>query len=463
MSVAHPFNEAHRPVWLKRLELHQFRSFENFSIDFHPALTVIVAPNGVGKTAILDGIALALRYFVDRMLGAASSRGFAGDDVRRLRTPEAQMVQQYPVSLLASARIENRDLTWQRDLAGPGSKTSVANAGALAALAADLRGQLQDYSSGKRSAPPELPVVAYYGPGRGWSEEGLSWGRRKLATNLTEQVTAYAGCLSAAANYATFALWFERVCREAQSERTQNITSPHRPLSLLQCVRGATDEVLRSTAWGRLDWDFVIDEIVAEHPVNGRLPVSLLSDGIRNVLAMTADLAHRCVRLNPHYGGEAAKHTSGIVLIDEVDMHLHPEWQQTILDSLMAAFPRVQFIVSTHSPQVLSTVDVACVRVLGADGQVETRTRQTRGVESTTVLADVMNVDPIPPVAEAGWVADYQAAVESGEAAGEVAQELWAKIVAHFGDQHPVVKDCERLLRWQTFKSKPSGQIRSSD
>lgn len=100
------------------------------------------------------------------------------------------------------------------------------------------------------------------------------------------------------------------------------------------------------------------------HQDAGTMPVAQLSDGVRNMMGLVADIAFRATKLNPHLGLEAARQTAGIVLIDEVDMHLHPSWQQTVLASLQEAFPNIQFIVTTHSPQVLSTVSREHIRVL---------------------------------------------------------------------------------------------------
>ena len=74
--------------------------------------------------------------------------------------------------------------------------------------------------------------------------------------------------------------------------------------------------------------------LILKHDEHGTLKVELLSDGIRGVLAMVGDIAYRCIKLNPHFGLNAAKETCGVVMIDEVDMHLHPAWQQTILGKL---------------------------------------------------------------------------------------------------------------------------------
>ena len=80
------------------------------------------------------------------------------------------------------------------------------------------------------------------------------------------------------------------------------------------------------------------------------LPFDFLSDGMRNFVAMMADIAHRCVLLNPQLQDRALTETSGVVLIDELDLHLHPAWQKKVLNSLLTIFPKIQFIITTHSP-----------------------------------------------------------------------------------------------------------------
>jgi len=80
------------------------------------------------------------------------------------------------------------------------------------------------------------------------------------------------------------------------------------------------------------------------------LPFTALSDGTRNYFAIVADIAFKCVTLNPHLKENALKETNGIILIDELDLHLHPDWQRRMIHSLKDIFPNVQFITTTHSP-----------------------------------------------------------------------------------------------------------------
>ncbi|WP_036308746.1 AAA family ATPase, partial [Methyloglobulus morosus] len=126
---------------------------------------------------------------------------------------------------------------------------------------------------------------------------------------------------------------------------------------------------------------------------HGILKVELLSDGIRGVLAMVGDIAYRCIKLNPHLGLNAAEESHGVVMIDEVDMHLHPAWQQTILGNLIKAFPKIQFIVTTHSPQVISTVPGHQIRILEGNHVLSVEEEGTQGAEASRILKEVFGVE----------------------------------------------------------------------
>jgi predicted ATP-binding protein involved in virulence len=181
----------------------------------------------------------------------------------------------------------------------------------------------------------------------------------------------------------------------------------------------------------------------------------MLSDGVRTMLALVADVARRCASLNPHLSDKAPQETPGILMIDEVDMHLHPRWQQQVLELLSSAFPALQIIVSTHSPHVLSTVEKSSIRVLhtgGPEAFIETPKIQTRGVESADVLASVMGVDPVPRVEEARKLSAYRAFIEDGRADVAEALALRRNLIAHFGESHPVIREADRLRRFQQFR-----------
>jgi predicted ATP-binding protein involved in virulence len=172
------------------------------------------------------------------------------------------------------------------------------------------------------------------------------------------------------------------------------------------------------------------------------------------MLAMAADMAFRCSQLNPELGENVANETPGIVLIDEIDMHLHPEWQQTVITRLMEVFPKLQFIVSTHSSEVISTVSNKHIRIV-KNGEVLTPTKQTAAVSSDQILAEVMDVHPIWPNHQAAqWLQRYQALVSQGLQEGSEGMGLREKLTGHFGHESIQLLECDRLIRLQAFRSR---------
>jgi predicted ATP-binding protein involved in virulence len=117
------------------------------------------------------------------------------------------------------------------------------------------------------------------------------------------------------------------------------------------------------------------------------LNVAQLSDGERNMLALVGDLAHRLGLLNPMGANPNDGH--GVVLIDEIDLHLHPGWQRTVVASLERTFPNCQFIITTHSPQVIGELAAESVMLL-RDGMLLGHAERALGLSSSEVLEEVM-------------------------------------------------------------------------
>lgn len=122
-----------------------------------------------------------------------------------------------------------------------------------------------------------------------------------------------------------------------------------------------------------------------------RIPVSMLSDGYKCTISLIADIAYRMAVLNPQLFDNVLTETEGIVIIDEIDLHLHPMWQKRILKDLMSIFPKVQFIVSTHAPEVINSVRSESIVVL-KNNTVRYVGDETYGKGANTILREVMDV-----------------------------------------------------------------------
>lgn len=438
------------------LWLANYRSLEDLFITLDPKLTVLVAPNGAGKSAILDAMAGMCGWLIDSVNAEEPMERFGRTDVRRILGPERTMESVLPAEVVATGAFVGMPLAWGEEIQAIVPRLHVTREGwdLLKTIGRELRQEVIDYTARKRPDAPVLPLFGYYGTGRFWETRRTPRGQEPENPD-TSRFSGYTDSLSPAASFQLFERWFRRFSFEAQSELTAERPSPHRPQERLEAVRSAVAGLLKPTGWERIEWDFTEDALAASHPERGRLPVHLLSDGIRNMIGLVGDIAHRAVRLNPHLGADAASMTPGIVLIDEIDMHLHPGWQQVVIASLREAFPLVQFVVTTHSPHVLSTVHKDSIRILRQqDGRstLETPTFQTRGVESADVLARIMDVHPVPEVEEARWLSDYRALVQTDQYETDEGRALWDRLVKHFAEEHPVMQELATLRRLQDFK-----------
>ena len=446
-----PFHQ----LQIDRLNLTNFRRFKEVSVDFHPEMTVLVAGNGQGKTAILDAVAIALGPFVGAF-DDGKDRPFLRDDIRRISVPGSNRVEMADggVALHAFGEVGYAAVHWKRQLAGPKSRTTRREAGQLMDYGKQLQGKVRQEVDGGPVSGFTLPLVAHYSTARLWNIRRLPY--KKLSR--TSRMVGYTHCLESGSDFHLVADWLRywstnALNRQLKAQQAGEQILPSEFDDALEAIREAVNICLRPAGWRDVDFSLATEEIVARHDELGELPVGMLSDGIRNVLTLVADIAFRAVKLNPNLGPYAAKQVQGIVLIDEVDMHLHPSWQQTILSSLREAFPRLQFIVTTHSAQVLSTVRRENIRILDQDFEgnaiASSPMAKTYGEPSGDVLESVMHVDQQPPVPEKADLHRLTELVDQGRYKTDEAKVLRESLVAALGEQHPQLQRLQRSIQRQ--------------
>ena len=374
----------------KRLKLKNFRCYDELDIDFDPELTVIVGENGKGKTAIFDAIAIALEPYLRAF--DIKGRTLLPKDVRRTPVYNEQtqhiesMESRYPTEVTLEGEAFGKPLTSTRRLLE--NNVPEDDDAELRAIGKTFQQQCEAQEQ------TLLPALAYYGTQRIWVDSSLL---KNFERSLTERTVGYEECLEPSSSYNSFGTWFEHVTKAALEE-VQQSAALQRNLLIKEAIQKAVDICLESTGLHDLYYNFKLKCFVVSHPLTGEMIVDDLSDGFRSIISMVADLAYRMVRLNPQLGERAVLETPGLVLIDEIDMHLHPLWQQTVLLDLQKAFPKVQFIVTTHSPQVLSSVPATSIRVLSWGKQFEgvRRVDFSLGADSTRILQEIQHVDPRP-------------------------------------------------------------------
>ncbi len=471
---------------LNKITLENFRCYKHLEIELHQNITVLAANNGQGKTTILDAVRIALWAYVSQFdlaktAYADPANTITIDDVRTIKSVEQQartfgaldeMARQFISSIKATGEYNSIQATWQRFRDSEARKSQTKDDSECKKLKASAKA-LQQTVRDLSKQPIDLPVFGYYGTGRLWREKRLTDGKKGTTEKNNEQIRtfAYRDCLDPASSFKQFEDWFTSAYLKVMEYQIRQLEDgatfievPNELRRPVKVVQDAVNEVLKPVGWQHLQYSEKYDKsLVLKHPVHGVMKISQLSDGIKNMLAMIADIAYRCVLLNGHLQDQAAKQSPGIVMIDEVDMHLHPQWQQTVIASLRNAFPNIQFIVTTHSPQVLSTVPAESIRVIKHEidkntGQVISTAnpplKQSKGVASADVMADLQLVDPVPDVEEAHWLTRYKQLINQSEHVSDHGTALKEKILKHFGENHQEWLECERLIRLHAMKAK---------
>ena len=169
---------------------------------------------------------------------------------------------------------------------------------------------------------------------------------------------------------------------------------------------------------------------------------SELSDGYHVFIALVADIARRAVMLNEFDGADAPARVEGVVLIDGLDLHLHPRWQRVALPRLRNVFPRLQLVVTTHSPQILSSVDNRQVRRL-FDGKLQEYPVLVEGRDTNAILREYMRTEDRDGEGTRELQKLYDFIDQSRH---EEAEELYSKLLARWGDLDPELIRAKTLM-----------------
>lgn len=453
---------------IRKIRLENYRGFKQFDLELHPKLTVIMGVNGCGKTTLMSALMLVLWSYI--MAYKKDVRGgtpptISIDDVHHTQPTPGSVDLKFPCSVKGkfdfseSDKFENYfDDDFDEfdfdaigcELQEPLKKPEWVRGFSveMEALSKGMDAAFGDLSRlmGERSDHTSLPVVACYGTNRLWKKMAV----QKDTDRTPPRLAGYDGAASLRSKFLDFPRFFALLF---SSKKNGLLTTE----TIEALWTGVSDSIFLVAGWrqmlpktGRPEILFKKDEEL--------LKFSQLGDGVRCMIEVVGDIACRCALLNPEFGKDASKKTSGVVLIDEIDLHLHPKWQQTILSELQRAFPKIQFIVSTHSPQVLSTVRRENIRVLdrNAGGPIfaSQPMARTYGEPSGDVLQSVMGVDPQPPIEEKKELQKLTELVDKGRYGEADAIQLMDKLRIILGAEHPQLLKLKRSINRQEALKK---------
>lgn len=326
---------------INTIELHNFRNFEDASFNFPTNFTVVIGENGKGKSSILQGLRVAIGTLL-MGIDEAERYHIQKEDVRRIDLGN-RFVPQKNCSFKAYGAFNESKIQWKRTIAKPTGRTDYKDAYGLIQLAENLNKAVnEDFNDSV-----VLPVINFFSTARLWVDAKQTVKLKKKGSKLKD---GYARCLDNKSDKSSPMEWIKSAYWKKLKDKPESV--------LLDAVLEAIATCIPH--WQPTEWDEDSDDLGGIYTnADGTtcfIPLYYLSDGLRTMAAMVAEVAYRCVVLNPHLGRNAVKETKGVVLIDEIDMHLHPKWQQSVVNDLKNAFPNIQFIATTHSPFIVQSL-----------------------------------------------------------------------------------------------------------
>lgn len=428
-------------VPVRELHVQNFRGIREASIELDPRVTVFFGSNAAGKTTVLDALAIGLGAITERVPGAVGRDFGKSGDIRVPRRPDL-FGGHATVGETGFARIgiiASDDVRWDvTKLRSQQDRASVPSGWGRDALRDWLDPRVLEALDAPPGQPTRvIPLVAAYSNQRAVVEVPL---REKDFNRDFDRFGALDQALRATTRFKTVFEWFRVMEDEERRGMEQRRDFDYR-LAALEWVRRAVAATELRCRNPRVETKPIRMLVDFEHPEGGIQPLDIgsLSDGYRTHFALVVDLARRMVQLNPSddlEDQERGTNAPAVVLIDEVDLHLDPSWQGRVVRGLLRAFPRTQFVISTHSEQVLGSVHASQVRHLRwHQGEIVVEgVPFAQGATGERILVDLMDA----PLRVPGPVTDklerYVQLVDDGAGAGPEALALRRELEEALGD-----------------------------
>jgi predicted ATP-binding protein involved in virulence len=486
-------------LYLKKLAIVDYKRLRDLIVNLEDDLTVFVADNGYGKTTILDAIAISLSWLRSNI----QKKDKPGTYIREVDINNSKDALYASIAATFKVQELNANVLVTNVKDGVSFKRSndLQEIKSLATMYRYVNTFLGNSS---------LPVMAYYSIVRSVVGGGIDNKRKNNKNKLSwSKFDVYDDFMFDRNDFGEFLNWLIFLSNKSAHENTAALDNPE---SLIKEIESIDNTIKQLSVVSNIDADIIsqlknsrdekesllnkinsasrfsalnlyrdvintilkflpefddINLVYSESDVKLvltkkgiELDAQQLSQGEKTILTLVGDLSRRLSLLNPNL--QNPFEGKGIVLIDEIDLHLHPAWQQRIIERLLTTFPNIQFILSTHSPQVLSTVPSRSIRILEEVedelGMISIKafkpSYQTKGLTNSDALLYGMRIDPMPPIAEVKWLDEYKQAIELDQFDSASSLKLRQKIINHFGEKHPVVMELNQMISLMEFKRK---------
>lgn len=455
---------------LRSIRLANFRGFAEQTVVLDPRVTVLFGSNAAGKTTLLDALAIGVSPIVSRARGVRGRRLVHATDLRRVASPQRHLDDLDRVELVdtAACRLEMTNTTglvWSQAIYRSAADRSLEprDIGVRALNATvdpQVRGVLDEADP---ELGPVLPMVAYYGNARAVVDVPLRDRVSAPKGQASTRLKAWDGALLATTQFRTAFEWFRAMEEEERRGKIKRRDFEYR-LPALDWVRRAIERACPRLRNPRIDTRpirMTVDFLHADgnwHPLNLRS----LSDGFRTHFALVVDIARRMVQLNPCadlQNSERAIFSPALILIDEVDLHLDPRWQTSVVPDLVAAFPNAQFVVTTHSEQVIGSMLAQQVRHLRWEGD-ELQCEPVpfaQGAAGERILIELMGAPERVPGVVTEYLDRYLQFVQHRVGRHSEALALRAELDRHLGADERLHQADLEMLRQEIMTDMEEG------
>ncbi|MEZ9821064.1 retron Ec78 anti-phage system effector ATPase PtuA [Shewanella sp. 10N.286.45.A1] len=473
-------------ITLDEVNLYFFRKFEELNIKLENDITIFIGNNGSGKTSILDSISKTFSWINARII--TQGRNGKTLDWHDITIGKHENAEVNAIFSLGKKTLYKGSLVRSAKGMETAKSSNLENYKNLSNLYRIVNSRSREYSNEEIN----IPLFAFYSVDRSHIKSNMTFDLEKVSDNYSESRfdVIDKSVIDGTGNIEDFLRWFIFIDNQSKSSEIKDLEKVEAELSALKVVanteshplykmlsekekevsliknkvlssksaqKNATIEKVKFAITSAIP---SISDIFVDRS-SGRVEVRIINEGVdinifqaskgqQVYFSLVADIARRLVQLNPTLTNSL--HGQGIVLIDEIELHLHPDWQKNIIVKLRETFPNIQLILTTHSPIVLSGIKSTKIRVLGknieGDDVVVSPLAQSYTRSPTEVLQTIMHADLNTNFPEKKSLRKYKNIIEQGDFNSEESNILREELESALGSSH------EELIRLSIVKSR---------
>lgn len=418
------------------IHIENFKGIEKIDLSFNEQFNVLIGENGAGKSSILDAISIGLGTILMNTtasfgLKGTKSRPLLKDEIRKVIVSDNN-IELTNVELSGTFCINSIDncIPWKREQKVGAKNLTIRDA-------YELKRYGRDIIEGLHSNL-DFPLFANHTTGRLWGQiYEKSKTEKKIEYEKTgSRLDGYYACLDPRSIDQKFLNWFKTY--------EDSILKFNKDRALYDAFTQAITSMVKD--WKEIHFHWGLDDILGKNEEGKWIQLRNLSDGYKGIISLTADIAYRAIKLNPHLGERAVIDTEGIVLIDEIDMHLHPKWQRHIVEDLKRTFPKIQFIVTTHSPFIVQSLKAD--EVINLDGNLLSEDPDVLTIEENALYMGVSDDNSLKFERKEKLATEYLNLLNGENPSKEALEKLEALLIEFSDDPVFVAKlKLEKLIK----------------